>query len=295
MRELLTPKQVARAIGVSEASLKRWCDRGLIPATRTAGGHRRLPLAGVIDYLRKSRRPLVRPEVLGLPPTSGRTEAVLDRAVGRFVDALEAGDEERIRCLLIDLHLAGHTVDAIGDRVIAPAFRIVGEHWEVGTCEVYQERRACEISQRGLYYLSAIIAPAIASAPFAIGGTLQGDPYALPTLLVELTLRQAGWRAASFGSNLPAATLCAALRRTQPRLLWLSASHIDDADAFVAAYEQVFATALELGVVLAVGGQALTDAVRQQIRYATHCDTLGQLVTFTAALYEPPPTPAEPE
>jgi predicted site-specific integrase-resolvase len=30
-RGLLTPKQVARAIGVSESSLKRWCDKGVLP------------------------------------------------------------------------------------------------------------------------------------------------------------------------------------------------------------------------------------------------------------------------
>jgi hypothetical protein len=30
-RETLTPKQVAQAIGASEASLKRWCDRASSP------------------------------------------------------------------------------------------------------------------------------------------------------------------------------------------------------------------------------------------------------------------------
>ena len=52
--QLLSPKQVARALGVSESSLKRWCDKGLIPTERTAGGHRRLPLAGVLDFLVRS-------------------------------------------------------------------------------------------------------------------------------------------------------------------------------------------------------------------------------------------------
>jgi MerR family transcriptional regulator, light-induced transcriptional regulator len=72
MHEHLTPKQVARAIGVSEASLKRWCDKGLIHSVRTAGGHRRLPLADVMSFLRKSGHPLVSPEVLGLPAVSSR-------------------------------------------------------------------------------------------------------------------------------------------------------------------------------------------------------------------------------
>jgi excisionase family DNA binding protein len=65
MKELITPKQVARAIGVSESSLKRWCDRGLIPTVRTAGGHRRLPISGVLSYLRETGHEMVRPELLG--------------------------------------------------------------------------------------------------------------------------------------------------------------------------------------------------------------------------------------
>ncbi|OYW17913.1 MAG: hypothetical protein B7Z55_11620, partial [Planctomycetales bacterium 12-60-4] len=66
-RELLTPKQVAVAIGVSESSLKRWCDRGILPTVRTAGGHRRIPTSGVLKFLQQSGHPLVQPEVLGLP------------------------------------------------------------------------------------------------------------------------------------------------------------------------------------------------------------------------------------
>jgi len=65
MKELISPKQVALALGVSEASLKRWCDKGLIPAIRTAGGHRRLPINGVIHFIRQTGQHLVRPEVLG--------------------------------------------------------------------------------------------------------------------------------------------------------------------------------------------------------------------------------------
>ena len=38
MNELVSPKQVAHAMGVSESSLKRWCDQGLIPTVRTAAG-----------------------------------------------------------------------------------------------------------------------------------------------------------------------------------------------------------------------------------------------------------------
>jgi excisionase family DNA binding protein len=49
VKKLVTPKQVAQAINVSESSLKRWCDQGLLTAIRTAGGHRRLALAAALN------------------------------------------------------------------------------------------------------------------------------------------------------------------------------------------------------------------------------------------------------
>ena len=52
MRDLLTPKQVARAIDVSESSIKRWCDKGVIETQYTAGGHRRITMAGLIEFVR---------------------------------------------------------------------------------------------------------------------------------------------------------------------------------------------------------------------------------------------------
>ena len=59
MRDLLTPKQVARAIDVSESSIKRWCDKGVIPTQYTAGGHRRITMADTLEFLRTGKYQLV--------------------------------------------------------------------------------------------------------------------------------------------------------------------------------------------------------------------------------------------
>lgn len=92
VRELLTPKQVARAIGVSESSLKRWCDQGLLPSVqRTAGGRRRLALRDVLHFVRAHDHPLVAPEALGLTATSQLAERGLARGMELATAALLAG------------------------------------------------------------------------------------------------------------------------------------------------------------------------------------------------------------
>ncbi len=72
--EWISPNQAARAMGVSESSLKRWCDQGLIKLVRTAGGHRKLSRADVLRFIRERDQPLASPEVLGLPAVSPLAE-----------------------------------------------------------------------------------------------------------------------------------------------------------------------------------------------------------------------------
>lgn len=46
-----SPKQVARRLGVSESSVKRWLDQGVVPVLRTAGGHRRVSAESLEELL----------------------------------------------------------------------------------------------------------------------------------------------------------------------------------------------------------------------------------------------------
>ena len=88
--------------------------------------------------------------------------------------------------------------------------------------EVYQERRSCEICMRVQHELRTHLPANEGAAPVAIGGTLSGDHYALPTGLIELVLKENHWNATSLGTNLPVETLLAAIEHHQPQLVWVS-------------------------------------------------------------------------
>jgi MerR family transcriptional regulator, light-induced transcriptional regulator len=283
---LVSPKQVAQAIGVSESSLKRWCDRGKINTLRTAGGHRRLPLDDVIQFLRRSGHEVLRPELLGLPSNTGQGAAQIARAQNQSRDALLAGDEDKFRRIVFDLYLAGYALSDIFDKVIAGAFREIGEHWSCGQAQVYQERRGCSICLRILAELQALIPAPVAAAPLAIGAAPEWDSYMLPTAMVELVLRQNGWRAQSHGPRLPFATLLAAVRDIRPRLFWLSVSHIENEQQFLDEYRR-FYDAIFTDVTVVVGGRALTEPLRRRMEYAAYCDNLKHLESFVQAIHRP--------
>lgn len=279
MTQQLSPKQVARAIGVSESSLKRWCDQGLLPMVKTAGGHRRLALSDVLEFVRESGRELAQPEVLGLPAAVGQGTRVLQTACEQLTEALIQAEEAVARQIVLDLHLQHHRVSVICDEVIAPAFYRIGERWECGSVDVYQERSGCEIIIRILHELSHLL-PTPTKGKRALGGTCEGDIYQVPTCMVELVLRQCGFQARSLGCNLPIDSLIAALTKHRPDLFWLSVSYITDEDRFLKQFHRLYQAACEHGVPLAVGGQALTDDLRRKMQYTVFGDTLQHLESY---------------
>ena len=81
-RRLFSPKEIAQALGVSQASIKRWVDKGIIKAEKTSGGHRKISLSALQEYLKKSKRELINPEIVD----SGISAA---RKSGKMVEGRE--------------------------------------------------------------------------------------------------------------------------------------------------------------------------------------------------------------
>ncbi len=283
MKSIYTPKQVSRAIDVSESSIKRWCDKGVISTQYTAGGHRRIAMASLVDFLRESKHELIAPEALGLPPTSGQTERVVHRAREQFGEALLAGDQAVCWQIALDLYLAGQSISVICDDIFAEAVNEIGDRWSCGEAEVYQERRGCEVLLRIIHEMRSLLPPLAPTAPLALGGAASGDQYALGTHMAELVLCDSGWNAVSLGENLPFNTLAAAIREKRPRLFWLSSSHMHSKEDFLAGYKSLYDEFSD-DVAFVVGGKALTEEVRQQMQFAAYCDSMQHLQGFAETL-----------
>ena len=281
--ELLSPRQAARALGVSESSLKRWCDRGLLTTTRTPGGHRKVSTAEVLRFVREHDHPLAVSSLLGVPGIGKRTEADLAQARPRLAAALLTGDEALARQIVFDLYLAKHPLSVICDEVIAGAFREIGQRWACNEADVYQERRGCEITLRIVHELR--LKQAVAdSAPLAIGATITGDHYVLPTTMAEMVLGEVGFRASLLGEAIPLRSLARAVRELKPRLFWLSLSHLDENLDFVAEFAAFSQACTDERTALVVGGRAFSDELRHRVKYAAYCDTMQQLESFARAL-----------
>ena len=292
MAQLLTTKQVARAIGISESSLKRWCDAERIPSLRTAGNHRRLRLTDIVDLVRKGEIELQHPESLGLPTNSGKGIWTLERGRNDIVDLLVASDFDSVNQIVFDLYLGGHPIAKICDETLAPALHDIGRQWESGGVEIYQERMGVNVIARVLHNLQQTLTKPVPSAPLAIGGAVEYDPYTTPTLMAELVLQESGFRAVSLGSNIPLHSLTQAVIDRKPRIMWLSVSEIDDEAGFIERYRNFYARASEHSAIV-IGGRAIAPGIRKQIQASSFCDNMQELASFAKAMRPQPPSNPE--
>lgn len=284
MPSYYSPKEVAVAIGVSESSLKRWVDKGKIRAMKTAGGHRRLALSDVLNFIRQSARGLSEAAAIGLPEGCGLASQDVEGSQTAFLAALRSGEEDVALRVILDAFLSGVSVATICDRIVADAFHEIGDLWKCGDVKVYEERRACEISSRLVHELRRAIGDGPEEGAIALGGTLEHDPYTVAAGMAELVLRDRGWRATLLGNALPFDSVRTAIVDMKPALFWLSVTAVNDADKFAADFNLLFDVAQSTSTALVVGGQGLVAELRQKIRCTQVFNNFRELELFADTL-----------
>ena len=261
MKDLLSPKEFAEAIGVSQSSIKRWTDEGRIEVARTAGGHRRIPISEAVRFVRETGAPVVQPQALGLPGSSriGRGVCHPETASDELRGHLAAGSASACRGLLISLYLSGLEIAEIADGPIRSCFDQLGELYKhQGDEGIFIEHRATQICLQAFHTLRALIDEP-SEGPMAIGGAAPGDPYQLPTLIASTALSSIGLQAINLGPDTPISTLEEAASRYGARVLWLSISTAENPEALRDGIDGLLSRLEDRSIGLAVGGRAVSS------------------------------------
>jgi excisionase family DNA binding protein len=287
----LSTADVARALGVGVSTVKRWVDDGILPAHKTAGGHRKLLVADVLRLVREGDFPRLDLSSLELVAEAhgGADAKNLSR---QLLTALKRGERDAVRSLIHGAYRSGVAVASLADFVIAPAMYQLGHEWETGRIEVLHEHRGTQMCASALYELKAVLeAQANPDRPLAVGGTPEHDHYVLANLLAEMILLDVGWQVIGLGPHTPMSSFRRALTEVRPRLLWISVSQMVDRDRFLAEYREFYHEAERAGVAVAVGGRALIDSVRSVMPYTCYGDGLRHLAAFARSYHRPPRRP----
>lgn len=282
----LSPARAAELVGASESTLKRWVDAGHIRAEKTAGGHRRIPVAALVAFLRSRGRPVPSPEALGLlgGPRRPRSPAARLTPEG-LAHLLLGGDVAVARGLLAGAFAAGRPLDELGDGLVAAAMARIGTWWAEGTIDVSQEHLATQRLWALLVELRRLLPVPGRRAPVAVGGAPEGDPYVLPSLVVELTLLDLGWRAVNLGPDTPVTALATAVRQHRPRLVWLSITTRRPAPALLDDYPRLVEATRACRAGLIVGGQGVAPELQHRLIAAAFGTRLAHVREFAQTLH----------
>jgi len=286
----LSTAQVAAALGVGVSTVKRWVDEKILTAHRTPGGHRKLLVADVMRLVKEGNFPnLDLKRLLGAQRAKKSLPAEMADDLHK---ALRDGAEANARVLIAKAYRSGLSIAEVSDQVIAPAMHRVGHAWETGAIDVLHEHHATQIVAGALFELKATLEEQTRPVrPLALGGAPEGDPYLLCSLLIEMMLIEQGWETVNLGPNTPLLSLNKAIAEFRPRLVWLTISHLADAERFLREYPSFYADAHRAGVAVAVGGQGLTPAIRAGILYTTFGDSFAHLAEFARTLNPQPQRP----
>ena len=279
----LTTREVAKLLLVSEATVKRWADDGLLVPRKTAGGHRRFSLQSIARLRREQ----------GVAPAGEAREkrARKKMAPGKlpsaesFSDLLLSANEAEATAELIDAYLQSHTLAKLFDTTITNAMHRVGDLWFNGAITIADEHLATHVMLNALQKLRSIVVPGQSTGLKAVCCGIEGDFHELPIHLAEMTLESEGWDISNLGPNTPLFTLRDMVARKKPDLVCISARSIVDLDRATTEYAQFRKIIEKINATTVLGGEAFRDTnLRQRFPAEFHAESFAGLSTFVKEL-----------
>ena len=251
----LTTKQVARLLSVSEATVKRWADNGVLMPQKTVGGHRRFGIESVAG-LRRDKN-----------PTSNSTSTVkLSRkrtkplpSSDHFLRLIIAGDELEAGATLVEAYLAHHNLVSLIQTTVTEAMHRLGDLWLKGSVTIADEHMATRVVLTAIQKLRGVMLPHEWNGSTAICCAAEGELHELPVHLAELIFESQGWQVINLGANTPLFSLQELVSRQRPRVVCISARTIADLDRATAEFAQLRRVANRVAAKIVLGGEAFRN------------------------------------
>jgi hypothetical protein len=212
-----------------------------------------------VRFIRTSRAPVLRPEILGLAGlgTIAAADPVGASASDALFAAFQRDDREAAIRQILSPFLGGMPVAALVDGPLREALARVGELWQHDERGIVVEHRAVDTCVQAIGLLRSCLPSPPATNPVALGGAPSGDPYVLPSLLTAAVLCEVGFGDVNLGPDVPVAAMERAVAEYRPSLVWLCLS-VEPPQAGRREVARLAEIAAESGASLVAGGRGAT-------------------------------------
>jgi len=283
MNRLFTPNDVAKAIGVSESSMKRWCDRGLVIFSKTAGGHRRISLAAIIRFLKESGHSLIQPAAIGLPASVGQRQITPEQSVGMFYSNLAGRDYQACRQIVLDLVLSGHRLATICDEVVLASKMRLANEIAGGQIDSSHRSEIAEIAEKIVTELRSMVPPIDPLAPSSVGVNLDRNSGQDIHQMADIAISEIGINSISLGFNDSPEAIEASRIQFASKAVWISTAFSalgeNELNSLVALRQLV-----PIDVPIFVGGNGLNLNGNPRLQSVTTFESVKDLAGKASAL-----------
>ena len=252
----LTTKDVARLLNISEATVKRWAEDGVLTSEKTVGGHRRFAIESIAQLRREKN---LAGGALAVAKVGNKKKSKPLPSAEDFLPLILAGDELEAGAVLVAAYLAHHSLDSIFETTVTQAMYEVGDLWIKGSVSVADEHLATRTVFTALQKLRGVMASHEPHGLTAICCAAEGELHELAVHLVTLILENKGWNVINLGANTPLFSLEEMVSRRRPQLVCISARTIANLDRAAAEFTQLRRVANRLGARIVLGGEAFRN------------------------------------
>ena len=283
-----TTIEVARLCRVSDATVKRWEEAGLLKSERTSGGHRRFRAEEVARFQREQGLGLKQSHGdESVAKTTNRARDKKNLSDSTLFQTLVEGGEEAVANAFIVAYLEGKPLTEIIDRLVCPAMQAIGELWHRGEISITQEHLATRTVISAVYKLrNALPVPKMKNG-LAICCAMEGDLHELPTLLAQIAIENEGLEVINFGASTPLYCLADEVLRHSPNFVCVSAAVVNDVERLTRDYKDFREKTAKLKIPVLLGGGAFRDEhIRKRFQSEFYARSFSDVAEVVRNLYK---------
>ena len=264
-KTVLSTADVARLFNVTETTVKRWADEGMLRCQKTPGGHRRFPVRLVIEFAEQNR--FEPGGVLEFPTNdaiNSKTEmATLARDFGTltqiFVDRALSANRNDLFLFLSFLYEHCFQLWEIHDLILRPGMAEIGERWSNGDIGIGHEHRASYETLDALARLQAEIMVKPPVGKVALFASIGEELHEIGLRCASYIFESEGWTTQYLGAAVPTEAVIESINDAKPAVVCLSFTRREQVQDSLQALDEVAAAARGVGAMLITGGRSAEE------------------------------------
>jgi excisionase family DNA binding protein len=254
LKMFLKTKDLAKILGVSEATIKNWSREGLLKFHKTIGGHRRFPIEEIVKFIKDNK-------IIDL---AGFSNADVNTLTYIIFEDYEELSKELLNYMLnksqkevenlLKIILFSFGVIKAFDLIVSKSLSELGLLSEKGEISVDQEHIASSKIIESIINLKNLFEAKKKKKIKLVITSLEGDIHEIPLRIIDFILTYEGYNVIYVGANTPYADIIKTIEREKPNFLIISAVYIIDKRKFEKSIEILDKSCKEINCILFIGG-----------------------------------------